>query len=61
MKVDFSLRAPGGPDIFKSVNWPVVPREGETVVISNEQAMVVHSVSYDMRRFGKPRVLVVLK
>lgn len=49
MRIEFIFREPGKRDVFKEVDWSAVPREGESVVVTDEVQMTVHTVEYDLR------------
>ena len=49
MKIEFILRMPGQRDVFKEVDWPAVPREGESVIVDDQTQLTVHAVEYDLR------------
>ena len=59
MKIEFVIREPGNHHVITTVDYPVVPRTGECVVLDSESAShVVHAVTHDIGR-GVVSVLVM--
>lgn len=48
MRIEFWLRTPGNHTRHSSVDWDVVPREGEQVEISKDDVREVHSVEWQL-------------
>jgi hypothetical protein len=49
MKIEFLFRKPGDHHTIHEADLPVVPREGESVIIDDNTELTVHSVAYDLR------------
>lgn len=48
MRIEFWLRTPGKHSHHSTVDWDVVPREGEYVTIAKDDIRTVHSVTWTL-------------
>lgn len=46
MKIEFWLRIPGNHTHHSTVDWDVVPRTGDSVIIFKDDVRQVHSVEW---------------